>query len=477
MTKNKCPLILCAYSLLLGVVASYATAPTSIWPLMIIGLSGIYYITWKSTKSWHTFINGWLFGFGYFVSSLSWIGNALLVEGNEFVWAWPLAVSGLPAMLAFFPASACYISKKTSKDNKLLFLPIFIVCLSLSEWLRGHLFTGFPWNLFGYAWGAQLEILQILALSNVYFLTSLTIFWAACLAHIFCVTYKSHKIIFFSATTISFLLVFTYGHHRLTVNNEKNTHEKVQIKIIQANIPQHKKWKPEELVNNFNIHLNLSRPNKNDKEESIIIIWPETATSHLFLNNKFYRSQISTMLQQYDGEAELVTGALLKDKQTLSNSIVTVKKSGNIDQQYNKSHLVPFGEYIPFQNILPIKTVTGFNGFTPGHGLKSITTLEKLKFSPLVCYEILFPGNVIPKNKDIDFIINVTNDAWYGDSAGPHQHLQKAVFRAVEEGVTVVRAASSGISAVIDPYGRIVKQTNLLQKSVIKSDIPKALKH
>lgn len=455
-----------------GLMSAFSTAPYHHWPLLMIGLATLSVIQFKLQKHWHGFISGWLFGFFYFTFSLSWIGNALLVDGNDYAWAWPLAVTGLPALLAFFTAFACYIGKKILQPNPLYFFFGLATLISLSELARGYIFTGFPWNLYGYTWGNNLALIQILHIGNVYWLSAITVFWAAGLGYIIAIRQQRRNV--FTALMlilISFASIQGYGYWRLQSAQLTNS-DTITIRIVQPNIAQADKWKRDKMNTHFSTLLDLSKPDGNETQTTLIV-WPETATNFLFLNNEFALSQIRDTLDLYDNNVYLVTGALLRNKEDLpSNSLLVLNKSAEIIHRYNKSHLVPFGEYIPFQDWIPIETVSGFSGFQRGDGPEVINIEDNFSFSPLVCYEILFPGNVVPDGKKPDAIINVTNDGWYGISAGPYQHYLKARYRAIEEGIPVIRSANTGVSGFFDSFGREIVHLELSQRGYKALSMP-----
>lgn len=460
-----------------GAASAYAMAPTHYWPLLFAGLGLLYFFAANSGKSRKAFFYGWAFGFGYFVFSLSWIGNALLVEGNDYAWAWPLAVAALPACLAFFPALACFFSVKLFDLKHWHGWLGFCAGLGLFEWLRGHIFTGFPWNLFGYAWGDILPLLQILYWSDVYSLTLFSILLFTLPGFYFVSAHKKPAVICSLITVLIFAAFYGYGFHRLSVaSSDAGASEDVLVKLVQPNIPQHEKWDPQKIAGNFEktVEMSFARGNTNP-DQTTLVIWPETALHFAFLNDRGTRSYLKQMLQSYTGPAYLIAGALLKDPEqdTYTNSIITLDQNGDLLHQYDKFHLVPFGEYIPFQNWIPLETVTRFSGFEKGSGPQSFALPNSdLKFSPLVCYEITFPNNVLDARNRPDFIINLTNDAWYGDSAGPHQHLLQARYRAIEEGLPVIRAANTGISAVFSFAGKTIIQTELFNVSAISTGMP-----
>ncbi len=447
----------------LGAFAALSMAPANFWPALFVGLSGFYLIL-AQAKSKHTAaLTGFSFSLGYFGFSLYWIGNALLVEDNPYWWAWPLAVSGLPIILSIFTALACTFYHIMCKNKSTLgTAAIFSIILASSEFARGHLFTGFPWNLFGYTWISIPQIAQIAALHNIYVLNTITIFWALAPAIICYETRKSKKFFTIATAILSFAACYTYGLKKIASKTAQKT--ETEIVLIQPNIPQNEKWDGEKRVQHFMDLTELSRYKVSDAK-SHIIIWPETAIAQDILDAPWAMNIIREMLQTYPDEAYLVTGALLKQDSKYYNSILVMNKNADIIDIYHKSHLVPFGEYMPLSNIFDISPIVGFSGFDAGAGPQTIQISDNIKFSPLVCYEIIFPGKSISaENKKPDFIINVTNDGWYGNSPGPYQHLVQAQFRAIETGIPVFRSANTGISAAISPTGEITQHIELQKK-------------
>jgi apolipoprotein N-acyltransferase len=471
-------LILCVLAFTAGVAASFAMAPYQWWGLLVPASSGLYLLLSRTSRFAGGMALGWSYGFGFFLFSLSWIGNALLVEGNPYAWAWGLAVCALPAALAFFPALACGIASRFVPLRSVAGFAAFCALLSLSEWMRGHLFTGFPWNLTAYAWGGELPLLQVLHLADIYtlslFITALCTVPALCIL----IPRRSGPWALALLLLLSTAGLYLYGSARLK-DAPLQTREDVAVKIVQPNIAQEAKWDGSKIAGHFERMIELSYAAGDESpDRATIIVWPETALHYLFLNDKGSRGAIAAMLQSYPGPAFLITGALIHGQpgSPFANSVIAIDKSGEPVTRYDKFHLVPFGEYIPFQRWIPLETVTQFSGFERGPGPQTDTIDlgggKTLPFSPLVCYEILFPGQVVNPADPPAVIINVTNDGWYGFSAGPHQHLMKARFRAIEEGLPVIRSANTGISAVIDPYGRFLMHSELFSEGVYNAPLP-----
>lgn len=459
-----------------GGLSALSMAPWNASWILALTLPALYLSLHFSRSGMGASLAGWLFGFGYFVFSLYWIGNALLVEGNPYKWAWPLAVCGLPALLAFFTAFAALSLHKAAQLERFSGWLAFAALLTVFEWLRGHLFTGFPWNLFGYTWSEVLPILQTASFSGVYGLTFLTILWTSVPGYLLLAPQKSGQAAMLVVLS-SFAACYSFGLWRLNAL-PLSYHENIAVRIVQPNIDQAEKWQREAMDGHFRKHMNLSAPlpgSENTHQDATYIIWPETAMSYRYTSSPLAMAELSQILSTYPGPAYLFTGLLSFDPQTRSyqNALAMIDKNGEISNIYGKHHLVPFGEYIPFQKWIPLKTVTSFSGFEKGPGPQSFPTPEGLRYSPLVCYEIIFPGLSIPEEGPRpDFILNVTNDAWYGISPGPHQHLVQAQYRAVETGLPVIRSANTGFSGIMAPNGEKTIIGNLFTENAENLPLP-----
>lgn len=467
---------------LAGAFSALAMAPTNFWPALFVGLSGLYLSLYKTKTPANAALTGFMFSLGYFGFSLIWVGNALLIEDNPYAWAWPLAVVGLPALLSLFTAIGCYVYKVLYKDtNNFTSYVAFATFLFISEYARGHLLTGFPWNLYGYTWIDILPIAQLASLSSIYFLTLVTIFWASAPAFLLASHYSKSTKAFITIILISSVaLSYTYGAKRIH-DNPAQYHDEYEIIIIQPNIAQSEKWKPENIAKNFINQIELSKYQASETQSKALahyIIWPETAISQNIIDTPWAITTIRNMLRGYSGKAYLITGALRYDREqdAYFNSVITFNNNAEIIHTYNKSHLVPFGEYIPFENIFDIAPIVGFSGFKQGSGQVTLAMPEGIKFSPLICYEIIFPNKSIENTSSRpDMILNLTNDGWYGDSPGPYQHLVQSQFRAIETGIPVLRSANTGISTIISPLGKSLVIKTILQKGTILSNLPYAI--
>ena len=400
-----------------------------------------------------------------------------MVEGNPYWWIWPLAVCGLPFILSLFTALSCALHKILCKETAHIGTFIsFIVFIFLAELARGHLFTGFPWNLYGYTWIDIRPIAQVASIGNIYFLSFLTIAWATTPAFICIAANKPIKSITPLTVIASFIASYAYGLERL--NTSLYEPKGIDITLVQPNIKQSEKWKPENRAPNFLKLINLSKftptspveSKNNDTSTSHLVVWPETAISQDLLNSPWVTKEIKAVLSTYPTNAYLITGSLryIAETKTFYNSILVFNKQGKIIATYDKSHLVPFGEYIPFSNIFDIAPIVGFKGFEAGQKTPALDINDSLSLGTQICYEVIFPNHLNIASNEIDIIVNVTNDAWYGDSAGPHQHLVQARFRAIESGKPLIRSANTGISAIITSYGDIHGSTPLNKSATIR---------
>ena len=486
----------------IGGFASLSMAPLNLWPTIFFGLSTLYIIVTRTPTPLKAGALTFAFSLGYFGFSLSWIGNALLVENNPYWWAWPLAVSGLPLILALFPALMTITYKSFSqicikRENTALNYIIFCFLLAVADYARGHLFTGFPWNLYGYTWIDILPIAQLAALSDVYLLNTVTIFWAIAPAFILSTNHsKMRKSIYCVIILSTFAASWLYGQNR--INNyaafSSAKPKDTRIIIVQPNIKQSEKWKPEKRAQNFIDIVKMSQYQENHDigAEITLIIWPETAISQNILNTEWTMDAIRNMLSAYPRNVLLITGALRhipgnkteQKPEHFYNSILTLDKSGRVIDTYDKRHLVPFGEYIPLDSYIKISPIVGFAGFKKGSNVNERTIRLQpedggqyiLKYITLVCYEAIFPDYVrFTTSKKPDFIVNVTNDAWYGKSAGPYQHIVQTRFRAIESGLPFIRSANTGISAIIDPVGNKISSIDLMKKNILSEKLPQTI--
>ena len=440
-----------------------------------------------------TLFYSWLWGTAYFVANLWWTGTALLVDKNPFLWALPLAVIGFPALLAFFPAVIAVVfqfCRKFWQSSPLNASILFTVLYGFSEYGRGYFFTGFPWNIPAYIWSGFLPLLQSLSFFGPFTLSLLTIMLAALSASALFKEDRKQSLCAMGFLILFFVSLTIAGVLRIEQRRPDISNEKTVIRLIQPNIPQAEKWDRSTYDYQISIITELlTRPVSEEYKdaENVLAIAPETALNETMLSSVHAFGAMDTAflkLQSMPQDFYFYSGILRSEvleengdiKQKYFNGSFLFNKQGQIVQSYNKFHLVPFGEYMPFSDIIPIEPIVNFSGFEFGEGLQTIKQGTLPSFSPLICYEILFPTEVVNKDDRPDFIVNITNDAWYGFSPGPFQHLLQAQYRAIEEGISVFRAANTGISAVYDPYGQLVTSLPLAKRGVVESTIPSKIK-
>jgi apolipoprotein N-acyltransferase len=423
---------------------------------------------------------GLFLGVPYFFGTLYWIyysinhyGGIPLVASIALVILLCLYLSLYTGFFALFFS----IAIRNTAFPALFIAPVFWVVL---EFLRSYLFTGFPWSSIGYTQYKFLTVIQIADITGIYGVSFLVLAVNGAVADIFLIKRRIKDIPLFpllqTVTGFCLLLLFVistfvYGHFRL---GEKRPGKELTASIIQGNIEQDKKWEPSYQSTVMEVYKDLSL--KASSSSPSIIIWPETAVPFFFETDREYTEKLMDFQKQLDSYL-LFGSVLVKGKNNgenlLSNSAVLLDKAGKVTYIYGKIHLVPFGEYVPLQKILFFldKLVVGIGNYSSGDNyLKAETPFGS--FASLICYEIIFPGLVRRfYSKDGDFIVNITNDAWFGKTTGPYQHFSMAVFRAVENRKPVIRAANTGISGFIDSNGRIISQTDLFQRMILKKNI------
>lgn len=465
-----------------GALSALTLSPVYAFPLLFLSFPIFFLIVRASTRPVSAFTAGWWFGFGFFAVGLYWIGIAFLVNEDVSNLAAPFAVGALSGALAFFTGFAALafhlvrnlLARRGMALNLAGEILLFILAWSLFEWLRGHIFTGFPWNLIGYAFAGWAPLMQGAAYVGVYGLGAILLFLA--LTPVMLLAGQG-TVARLAAPVVAGLVLagmIAGGVNRLPAGDAPVTD--TEIRVVQANIDQRDKWKHNKIGDNFIRFLNLSSLPR--RRPADLIIWPETAVAY-FLEREPSRRYL--MADVMPPGSYIVTGALRIHRGPdgvlkLWNSMHAVDDRGGVAATYDKVHLVPFGEYLPFRAVLErlgfSQFVPSAVDFTPGDGFSTIALGGLPAFSPLICYEIIFPGAVARDDRPPAWLLNLTNDAWYGISSGPYQHLVTAQMRAVEEGVPVVRAAGTGISAVIDPYGRVVDQVGLARAGVIDARLP-----
>jgi apolipoprotein N-acyltransferase len=487
-----------------GALSVLAMAPFFAWPVLFLTLPVLVYLIDAArdgaVRRPHAQAAAitWLFGFGYFLAGLFWIGEAFLVEADKFAALMPFAVMAMPAGLALFWAAAAAAASVVwcPGPGRVVVLAI---ALTVAEWLRGHILTGFPWNVLGYALTAPETLMQSASVFGIYGLTLVTVVTLGLPGVVLADRWSAGSgpgrpsmrgVVLAASGSILALVVMTgWGSYRLS-GVPPPANAAVRMRLVQPSIPQRHKWQVEKQADNFRSHLELSRRNAagvvDDAREIDLIVWPEAAMPFLPLDTPGALEAIGSIVPE---GAFLAAGLLRVEavppgmpgrRRRVLNSLAAFDADGRPVAVYDKTHLVPFGEYLPFQQTLEsigLEQLTRIRGgFDVGPTPRPLMRIGGLPpLAPLICYEAIFPGTVVQSKERPAALLNVTNDGWFGNTTGPRQHLHQARVRAVEEGIPVIRSANNGISAVVDAHGRIVARLDLDVAGTVDVTLPGVL--
>lgn len=480
-------------ALLAGASGALALPPLDLWPLIIVPMTvAVWLIDGAVGAGWAGRLRaalavGWWWGFGFFLAGLWWLGAAFLVEADKFAWAMPLGVVALPAGLAIFPALAfgCARLIWPSGAGRIL---VLAAMLALSEWLRGHVLTGFPWNVYGMMLAGEIHIAQFASVGGLYGLTIVAIAIGAAPATLggagpWSVRWRAPVL---AAAALAGL--FGYGLWRIPAQPSP-TVAGVKLRLMQPNLAQDAKFSARNSEAILAHYLALSdratSPTTLGVQDVTHLIWPESAFPFLLGRTPAALARIAALLPPH---ATLITGAARagealpgESRPPIFNSIQVVNDEGVIVSSYDKVHLVPFGEYLPaflerlIRGVGLSEFVSVPGGFASGVRRTSLTVRGLPPAAALICYEVVFPGEAMPQGPRPGFILNLTNDGWFGQTSGPYQHLAQARLRSIEEGLPLVRVANTGISAVVDAYGQITSSLPLGTEGVLDASLPRNL--
>ena len=471
----------------LGALAVLALPPVYFVPILIPAFTGLLWLL-DGSRSWRSALaTGFMFGLGYFTAGLYWVANALLTKPEQFGWVAPLAPVALATILAPCPAVACVLTRLARRPGlgKVL---TFAAAWTLMEWVRSWAFTGFPWNLIGSVWAFSDAMLQPAAVIGTYGLGLLTVAAAAMpamLAHsrppaetpvarlAAPPAWRRWRTVASAFAVLAVL--YGWGALRLEAIGDVGFVEGPRLRLVQSNIAQTLKWRRDLL----DAHL-LAQARLGAEPGPVApthVIWSEAAAP-LFLAND--PDRLKTIGAHTPPGGLTILGTLRTPPADAPfqvwNSMLAIDPQGRVVDWYDKSHLVPFGEYMPLRGILGLGSVAGGStDFSQGKGVRTLHLPGLPPVGPLICYEVIFPGEVVDPRERPQWLLNLTNDGWYGQSAGPYQHLVAARLRAVEEGLPVVRVANTGISAVIDPLGRVAASLGLGERGTIDANLPRPL--
>ena len=484
-----------AIAFLSGAIGAFALPPFGLIVLMAVPMTAAVWLIDGSpagagraavlARVKAAFGAGWWLGFGYFLVGLWWVGAACLVDGDKFIWALPFGVLVLPAGLAFFMGFGFGLAALLWSSGP---WRVFALAfgLGLSEWARGLLFTGFPWNDLGMALGSNLMLAQIASVVGLHGLAFIAIAVFAAPATLWRAGEQGLRPAPTVAAVLALVAIAAFGAARLMAPPSATVPD-VRLRLMQPDIAQGASFAPENKDAIVRRYLELSdRDGGLDMGPGGVthLIWPESAFPFILSRDPKALGDIASML---GSNAILITGAARVDMQTgrdpnYFNSIEIVGRDGLLHERYDKQHLVPFGEYVPFEAVLDKTGITQFvqtpGGFTAGTGRRVMHAPGLPTATPLICYEAIFPveiGDAFSHAERPGWLLNVTDDAWFGTTPGPYQHYAQARLRAIETGLPLVRVANSGVSAVVDGFGREIVAAPLGVETVLDAGLPEAL--
>ncbi|GJL91158.1 MAG: apolipoprotein N-acyltransferase [Hyphococcus sp.] len=459
-------------------------APIYALPLLAVGLTTLVLLIdgakahAKPLRS--AFAAGWFFGFGYFLAGIYWMAFSFFVQADQFAWMAPFAVMGMPAFLGLFigaAAAICAMFRGAGWTRIFVFAAVFAII----EYVRGHILTGLPWNLTGQALAGSAIGAQTAAWYGAYGLSLAVIFLSAAPAAGLSRGCKTHSLAGIAVLAGGALALISLGALRLSLP-EPLSDARNMVRIVQPNIPQKEKIQWELWAKNFERQMQHSR-GAVPPGVQLFVIWPENGAPLL----EEAHSALEELHRDLPENSVLIAGTVRRERDEAGaerwyNSIAIVEDrpiGRRVTAHYDKHHLVPFGEYLPFYMLLEKiglaqLTPYGDDGFSFGAG-PAVLRAGGSSFAPMICYEAIFPNASYPKGDRPDWLVTVTNDAWYGDTSGPRQHLDMARLRAVEAGLPMARSANTGVSALIDGKGRILARIPLYQAGKIDAPLPPAL--
>lgn len=449
----------------LGSLSALAFAPIYALPLLWPGLTGLLLLILSAPSRKRAFWESWFWGFGHFLVCSYWIGESFLIEAARFGWMIPFVLGGLASYLALFPALVGY-GLRAIHFSKMEWNWILFGCAwTIGEWLRGSLLTGYPWDLMAYVWGFSPATMQSAAFVGPFGLSLLTVLLASAPA---LAQKRLPSFLGASIVLIAFLLLPSLRMMEVASTS-------IKLRLVQPNLSQSERVNTAYRHQHLQTLLDLSREAAGESGIKATI-WPEAATDFLLERHPEILKAIGEVAPS---NGYVLTGAVRAEPLTgraekIWNSLEAIDAEGIIRARGDKSHLVPLGEYVPGRNLFPFinKLTPGDLDFSTSEQPATLHLAGLPSFGVLICYEAIFPGRVVNSSDRPLWLLNVTNDGWFGKSIGPYQHFISARFRAVEEGLPLVRVANTGISALIDPYGRIVAKMGIGETGILDVNLP-----
>lgn len=451
-----------SFAFFAGCVAALGQAPWSLWFLTITGFFFSFCILKVCRNYKEASLTGFFTGLGYFLVSLFWIMEPFLIPGSSHKWLAPFALFGLSAGLSLFWLVAYGVSILITNKYNVVFSAI--VSLSAMEYIRSLAFSGFPWSLIGYTWSDH-PIMQLSSIIGPHGLTLFTLLLAGS-------PFLQMKFLVVRVFLPVFLLLSAWTYGYVTENEIYSNKSANLVRLVQPNAPQHEKWTKAQIPVFWKRQLDFTQMPSIAPLD--LIIWPETSVS-VPLNEA---AGLLKAISEASSNVPTIIGINDLVDESIRNTMALIGAEGILLEKFHKQKLVPFGEYIPLGEWLSDKGISGLAardgaGYQAGTGERILRIPDVGYAIPLICYELIFPSNVRAEVRP-NMIIQVTNDAWFGRFVGPYQHLAQAKFRAVEQALPVIRAANTGISAIIDSKGKIVAQTRLNEATYLDAYIPSA---
>jgi apolipoprotein N-acyltransferase len=478
-----------ATALILGALASLAMPPLYAVPVLLIAVPGLVLLIDHSRRPLSALVVGYLFGFGHFVVGVYWVAESMLAVPSFFGWTLPLvivvSVGGLAALLAPFPAVAAWLARTLWPAGPARVL-VLAIAWAVGEWLRGWVLSGFPWNLIAYSWAFSDPMNQFATLAGSWGLSFVTMAVVGLPALLIdwrgrtgdgAVQRPARALAAIALGALVLVAVWIGGAVRLAEVVDESV-PGVRLRLVQANIDPGEKGNTNQRAGILERHMGLTMQAPGFAAVTHVV-WPETATLFLLEREPALRVRLA---EAAPAGGVLITGVVRGEPQAgplerVWNSLAAIDHTGALVASYDKFHLVPFGEYVPARELLPFlsKFTPGAIDFSAGPGPRTLRLPGLPPVGPLICYEAIFPGQVVDRSDRPAWLLNLTNDGWFGTSSGPYQHFASARLRAVEEGLPLVRAANTGISGVVDAYGRVLAQTALGETRVLDVALPRPL--
>ena len=445
----------------LGAIAGLGQAPVGLPWASLLALALIFWMLLHSDSPCRAARLGWQFGIGYFGLTLFWIVEPFFVDPWRHGWMAPFALIGMAAGMALFWPPSFSLARRLAPKPMLAAL-VFAALLALAEAARSYVLTGFPWALLGHVWvgWAPMQLAAWVGPIGLSFLTVLVAATTVALA-------RRGWLIVLPGAAIWALAAFQ-AEQVLPEGPGK------VVRLIQPNAAQHLKWHPDHVMGFFERMEDYTAAVAERRPD--LIIWPETSVPAML-------SRAGPAFERIAAAADgvpVVLGIQRRNEAGALNSLVLLDEQGAVGEIYDKYHLVPFGEYIPLDWLLGYTPLAGFVqdhgfGYVPGEGPRLVDLGALGRVLPLICYEAIFPQDVRAAPERPDWLLQITNDAWFGELSGPYQHLAQARLRAVEQGLPMIRVANTGVSAVIDARGAVLASLPLGEAGYLDADLPAAL--